>query len=306
MSRYFGIDVGGTAVKWAVVDEGYSVLQRGETPTSFSSADELVAALQALVEPHRSDIAGIGISAPGGFEEGDADGVVHRGGMLTYMDGCPLGRLMRDRFDLPVTVNNDGKCAALGEYAAGALRGTRVGVAIAIGTGIGGGIVIGGNVLQGAHGFAGEFSFLNNNTTEPLSLGAVFGATGGWQALGRRVCDEKGIEFDPEKVDGRTIFDWVAAGDEAAQRGLDAYALAFDNWLLNLQAVLDPDAFAIGGGISRRPELFEALNRQMAAARAGYVGPLSSAPVPQIRPAVLGNDANIYGAVHAVKELAAV
>lgn len=303
MRQYFGIDVGGTAVKWAVVDEDYAVRERGETPTSFSSADELVAALRGLVEPHRDDVAGVGISAPGGFEEGDQDGTVHRGGALPYMDGCPLGRLMRESLGLPVTVNNDGKCAALGEYAAGALRGTRVGVAIAIGTGIGGGIVIGGTVLQGAHGFAGEFSFLNNNTLSPADPREIFGSTGSWMALSRRVCEEKGIEFDPKAVDGRRVFDWVAAGDEAARRALDAYALEFDNWLLNLQAIVDPDAFAIGGGISRRPELFEALDRQMGAALANFRGPMAQIPVPVIRPAILGNDANIYGAVHAVKKL---
>lgn len=303
MRQYFGIDMGGTAVKWAVVGEDYAVRERGEIPTSFSSADELVTALRGLVEPHRDDVAGVGISAPGGFEEGDQDGTVHRGGALPYMDGCPLGRLMRESLGLPVTVNNDGKCAALGEYAAGALRGTRVGVAIAIGTGIGGGIVIGGTVLQGAHGFAGEFSFLNNNTLSPADPREIFGSTGSWMALSRRVCEEKGIEFDPKAVDGRRVFDWVAAGDEAARRALDAYALEFDNWLLNLQAIVDPDAFAIGGGISRRPELFEALDRQMGAALANFRGPMAQIPVPVIRPAALGNDANIYGAVHAVKKL---
>ena len=143
MKEYFGIDVGGTAVKWAVLGEDFSIRARGSVPTGFTTAEETVEALIGLVEPYRDRISAVGVSAPGGIYEGDLDGTIHRGGSLTYMDGCPLGKIMRERLGVPVAVNNDGKCCALGEYAAGALRGTRFGVVLAIGTGIGGGIVIG-------------------------------------------------------------------------------------------------------------------------------------------------------------------
>ena len=170
MKEYFGIDVGGTAVKWAVLGEDFSIRERGSLPTDFATADEAVEALTGLIEPYRDRVSAVGVSAPGGIYEDDADGTIHRGGALTYMDGCPLGKLLRERFDMPVAVNNDGKCCALGEYAAGALRGCRTGVVLAIGTGIGGGIVIDGRVLRGAHGFAGEFSFLRNDVTQPASV----------------------------------------------------------------------------------------------------------------------------------------
>ena len=74
------------------------------------------------MEPYRDRVSAVGVSAPGGIYEDDADGTIHRGGALTYMDGCPLGKLLRERFDMPVSVNNDGKCCALGEYAAGPRR----------------------------------------------------------------------------------------------------------------------------------------------------------------------------------------
>lgn len=120
MKEYFGIDVGGTAVKWAVLGEDFSIRERGSLPTDFATADEAVEALASLVEPYRDRVSAVGVSAPGGIYEDDADGTIHRGGALTYMDGCPLGKLLRERFDMPVSVNNDGKCCALGEYAAGA------------------------------------------------------------------------------------------------------------------------------------------------------------------------------------------
>ena len=91
MKEYFGIDVGGTAVKWAVLGEDFSIRERGSLPTDFATADEAVEALTGLVEPYRDRVSAVGVSAPGGIYEDDADGTIHRGGALTYMDGCPLG-----------------------------------------------------------------------------------------------------------------------------------------------------------------------------------------------------------------------
>lgn len=302
MKEYFGIDVGGTAVKWAVLGEDFSIRERGSLPTDFATADVAVEALTGLIEPYRDRVSAVGVSAPGGIYEDDADGTIHRGGALTYMDGCPLGKLLRERFDMPVAVNNDGKCCALGEYAAGALRGCRTGVVLAIGTGIGGGIVIDGRVLRGAHGFAGEFSFLRNDVRQPASGDRMFSSTGGWRALRDLVVAEKDLPADGT-VDGRRVFEWVEAGDEAAKRALDRYARTFDAMLVNLQAVLDPEVFVIAGGISCHPELIDALRDQMPAALAGYEGFLAGIPMPQVKVAELGNDANLYGAVQEAMRL---
>ena len=160
MQEFFGIDVGGTAVKWAVLGEDFSIRERGSLPTGFTTAEETVSALIGLVEPYHERVSAVGVSAPGGIYEGDVTGTIHRGGALTFMDGCPLGKLMREAVGVPVAVNNDGKCCALGEYAAGALRGTRFGVVLAIGTGIGGAYVENGRVMQGFHGAAGHMGHI--------------------------------------------------------------------------------------------------------------------------------------------------
>jgi len=112
MKEYFGIDVGGTAVKWAVLGEDFSIRERGSLPTDFATADEAVEALAGLVEPYRDRVSAVGASAPGGIYEDDADGTIHRGGALTYMDGCPLGKLLRERFDMPVASLSMAACFA--------------------------------------------------------------------------------------------------------------------------------------------------------------------------------------------------
>ena len=173
---------------------------------------------------------------------------------------------------------------------------------LAIGTGIGGGIVIDGKVLRGAHCFAGEFSFLRNDVTTAANMGNSFADSGGWRALRDAVVAEKGLPAD-SPVDGRRVFEWIANGDMAAQRALDRYARSFDGQLINLQAVLDPEVFVIAGGISCHPELVDALRAQMPLALASYKGILAGIPVPQIKAAELGNDANLYGAVQEAMRL---
>ncbi len=302
MKEYFGIDIGGTSVKWAILDEEFHILTRGSLPTAFESADELVEVLVDLVTPYLGRIEAVGVSAPGGIYEGDPDGTIHRGGALLYMDGCPLGRLLRERLGVPVAVNNDGKCCALGEYAAGALRGVRCGVVLAVGTGIGGGIVIDGRVLRGAHCFAGEFSFLRNDVRPGVDLdGGVFATTCGWMGLRDMVAAEKGIPAD-DSLDGHRIFEWIGNGDEAALRALSRYARSFDAVLLNLQCVVDPEVFVIAGGISGRHELIAALRAEMPAVLEAFK-PYGGLPEPQVKAAELGNDANLAGAVQEAMRL---
>ena len=302
MKNYFGIDIGGTAVKWAILNEEFHVVTRGSLPTAFETADELVAVLADLVRPHLSEVEAVGVSVPGGIYEDDPDGTIHRGGALLYMDGCPRGRRLREELGLPVAVNNDGKCCALGEYAAGALRGVRTGVVLAIGTGIGGGIVIDGHVLRGAHCFAGEFSFLRNDVRSASDLGLdLFSGACGWMGLRDMVAAEKGIKAD-DSLDGHRIFEWVEAGDPAALRALSRYARAFDATLLNLQCVIDPEVFVISGGISARPELLAAMRAEMPGVVEAYKA-FGGLPVPQVKAAELGNDANLAGAVQEAMRL---
>ncbi|OUO62188.1 sugar kinase [Collinsella sp. An271] len=295
MNRYMGIDAGGTKVKWAVVDENYRIEEQGSIPTSFAGADDVIDAFCAIVEPYRACVRGIGLSMPGVYREGDPDGVVGGGGALHCLDGYPLGRIMRERTGLATTIENDAMCAALGEYAAGALKGVSLGLMVVIGTGLGGAIVSDGRILRGAHNLAGTVCFVSNDVRQPVTFGSVYGDVTSWRALRDQVCAAKGIESTDE-IDGYKIFSWIEAGDEDARRGLDAYALVFDNMLMGLQSVIDPEVVVVGGGISARKELFEAFERMMDKA---HVLPII--PRPCIRPAQSGNDANLFGAVRTLR-----
>lgn len=305
MGAYLGVDIGGTSVKWALVDDDFEMLDRGDVPTAFSSSDEVIQAIADIASKHAGTINAVGVSAPGLIFEDDPDGTIYHGGALTYMHECPIGRVLCEKLGVPVAVRNDGKACAMGEYAVGALKGARVGVVLAIGTGIGGGVVVNGSVLHGTHCFAGEFSMMRNDITEPLTIPNTFSDLCGWMGLRRFVLEAKGLADDPSyaEVDGRAIFEWIDSGDADARRGLDAYAAVFAGRLFNMQCVLDPDVFAIAGGISCHDVLIEAIEEALAEQRKAYTGPLDAMPLPRVTRATLGNDANLYGAVQEARKL---
>lgn len=296
---YFAADAGGTLVKWAVLDEHYGIHGSGQFPTPYEGAEQLADRIgeEADLQAKRLGIErfrGIGLSVPGTVY-GDREGTVYGGGILRFLHGMPFGKMVEERCGAPAYVENDGKCCALGEYTAGALRGCRTGVVMALGTGVGGGIVIDGRVFKGSHCFAGEFSFLQLSPMAAGKMGNRFGAAGGWKSgLLKNVLEEKGLPADTE-MDGAEIFDLIEQGDQAAMAGLERYAadIAWQIW--NIQAVLDPEVIAIGGGISGRPVLIETIRR--AVERMAEENPLKQFPVPQVVRCAYGNGANLVGAV---------
>lgn len=302
MGSYLGIDIGGTAVKWALLTEEYWVLERGSFPTSsVSSAEEMVEGLLGAIQPYAGEFQAVGVSVPGTIYEDDPAGTVHKGGSLLYMDGCPLGQELSGQLGVPVAVENDGKGCALGEYAAGALKGAHSGVVLAVGTAIGGGIVLDGRVLRGFHSFAGEFSFLVNDADDPAS--GIFSGACGWRSLRTAILEAKGLEGDPayEDIDGRALFEWIDAGDKGALKGLEDYARPFAGAIINLQVTLDPELFVIAGGISGHESLLQAI-RNAVHERMDTLPP-GNVPEPRIERAKLGNDANLIGAVLKARRL---
>ena len=257
MQEFFGIDVGGTAVKWAVLGEDFSIRERGSLPTGFTTAEETVSALIGLVEPYRERVSAVGVSAPGGIYEGDVTGTIHRGGALTFMDGCPLGKLMREALGVPVAVNNDGKCCALGEYAAGALRGTRFGVVLAIGTGIGGGLVIDGKMVHGlVHPEAGHL-LLQRHPKDTYAGKCPYHAN----------CLE-GLASGPA-VEAR----WGRPAKELADREdvweMEAFYLA--EAVANYVLTYSPQKIVLWGGIMHQSQLFSMVRTKVQELLGGYI-----------------------------------
>lgn len=114
-------DVGGTEIKYSVMDEGLNRTDAGSVPTPQDTQEHFLDTLYALYAPHRDEVSGIAMALPGFVDT--HTGFVSNGGALLYNTGTQVGRLVRERCGCPVTLENDGKAAALAELQAGALQG---------------------------------------------------------------------------------------------------------------------------------------------------------------------------------------
>lgn len=148
--RAIGVDLGGTKILAGVVARDGSVVRRHERETPRDSQERVIAALEDAVEELLDEsVAAIGIGAPSPI---DAErGVVVRCPNLP-LENAPLRDHMREKFDLPVGLDNDANAAAIGEWRAGAGRGVDDLVMLTLGTGVGGGVISGGAPFRGRNG----------------------------------------------------------------------------------------------------------------------------------------------------------
>ena len=287
-NHLFAIDIGGTDIKYGVVTPENDVISAGRIPTPYETPEHLVNLLVQLASQYSEQVSGIAVSLPGS-PCGD-EGIVQRGGALKYMRGFPLGKALHEASGLPVTLENDGRCAALGEYCAGALQNTHCGVMLVIGTSLGGGILLNGKILDGFQNFSGRFSHLltKDSAGNLVRVGDLIGKDG----LRRAVVSACGLPQDTP-LTGYEIFDRINSGDPAARKGLDDFCRTIALLVSNLQVILDPDRIVLGGGISAQPSLLKSVQRQLSELSEGSPIPR---PVSNIVLSQLGNRANLIGA----------
>ena len=231
MKQYLLIDIGGTFIKYSLADEQARKISGGKVPTPLTNMDDLLAAIEGFAAPLQGQFVGCAISMPGRIDT--RNGIAHTGGMLSaFMWEQPFAAQVEARLGVPVTIANDGKCAAAAEGWTGALAGVENGLVLVLGTGIGGGIILNGKVLMGAHAAAGEVSGLVSNmaametetfemnkvetfSDAPLWAGAA-SATG----LIREYARQKKLSLQGPLPTGEEIFAAYNAGEPEAQKAL--------------------------------------------------------------------------------------
>lgn len=305
---YIGIDVGGTNLKAGLVDEAGTILAaeriplgtfRGPEPFAETLA-ELAKAVLRKGGAELDDISYVGMGIPGAVE----------GGNILYtcnipMRDVPLSDLFRRHLDLPVLLGNDADCAAVGEWACGAGRGTRDFVIITLGTGVGGGFILNGKLYAGG-GMVGEVGHMViRQGGAPCSCGR----RGCWEAYASAPAlirqTRAAMAAHPDSmlhdlaeenggVDGRTPFQAAERGDDAALEVCRKYVEDLAAGVTNLVNILQPEVLAVGGGVAGAPDalLMEPLRRIVEA----ECYPRHAGKLPRILRAELGNDAGILGA----------
>lgn len=284
------VDIGGTAIKYAVMTRTAEILSRGSLPTPQGSREALVEALVRLYDAAEG-CEGLAVSLPGIIDSDRGDVVM--GGALRYNDGFALQDALAERIRVPIHLENDAKCAALAEAAGGSLKDVPNGMVLLFGTMIGGGLILDHKLYRGSHFSAGEVSYLIPDGDALPHAENVWGNRCGVPRLCRLFEQEKGL---PEgSADGKEVFRAVNAGDPAAMACLRRYAGEIAVQIFNLQTLFDPDRFAIGGGISAQRVLIETLREELERLYAACPYPIRRA---EIVPCRFQNDANLYGALH--------
>jgi glucokinase len=247
-----GIDIGGTAIKGALVDaigrvRDHFLLITAEFPAPQPLVPALVDAIQTRLDGAR--LLGIGVGAPNGNVY---RGTIEQPPNLPWPGVTPLADWIMEAAGVPCVLTNDANAAALGEMLFGAAKRMKHFLFITLGTGVGSGIVVDGKLVVGHRGFAGE-------------IGHVIVEPGGRPCgCGRRGCLEQyasanGFEYTYQELsgtalEGEDVMARAAAGDAVAQEAIARTARVLGLALANSVAYTEPEAIFLFGGLASAGE----------------------------------------------------
>ncbi len=277
---YLVFDVGGTFIKFALMDKNGEIEETGKFPTQLDNtrgAELFVNSVFEIYAKHKDKkIEGIAMSLPGLIDV--RNGFVHNGGALQFLAGMPLGKLLSEKCDnIPVALENDGKCAALCESWKGNASNVKDAYVLVLGTGVGGGMIIDHHVHHGNSLIAGEISYTLHNmeraqveTITPIetigdvgrtvdTLPYIAGSCCSTLALRCKVAKYKGLSY--HDVAGEDIFKWASEGDAGVQNILEDWYFTIAKLCVNIYVIFNPEIILIGGGISAQPLVLEGICR---------------------------------------------
>ena len=303
--RYgFGIDVGGTTIKLAFLDENGTMKDKWEIPTRTEEGgrnvlpDIAASVKEYMAKENLSNeqIIGIGIGVPGPVSDaGIVNKCVNLGWGITDLHG-ELSVLT----GMHVKGGNDANVAALGECWKGGGQGAKDMVMATLGTGVGGGIVINGRVIAGYHGAGGEIGHITMDPTETEACGC------GKFGCAEQYCSATGVvrmakrylaSHDTPSVlregafECKDVFGAAANGDEAAKEILEQVYEILGRFLASIACVADPEVIVLGGGVSKAGQpLIDGATKYF------HKYAFHACRSTRITLATLGNDAGAYGA----------
>ncbi len=300
----FGIDIGGTSVKLGLFTQEGELLDNWEIPTrkedkgSFILQD-VAASVEGKIKEkslNKEDIVGIGIGVPGPVTE---DGTVVQCVNLGW-GTFNVANEMKALTGLETKVGNDANVAALGEMWQGGGKGYKNLIMVTLGTGVGGGVILDGNILTGSNGAAGEIGHITVSYDETESCNCTkhgcleqFASATGIVKEAKRILEkseEASALRNVPALSAKAIFDAAKEGDALALRSVDQLGRYLGIALSHVSAVVDPQAFVIGGGVSKAGDMLTEVIRKHYEQNV-----MLALKGKEFKLALLGNDAGIYG-----------
>ncbi|MFP7471569.1 ROK family protein [Niallia taxi] len=290
MEAYMVFDIGGTFIKYAVMDESARKLRSGKLATPKDGLDSFLQTIQRVAEENAADfeLQGIAVSSPGAVDI--KTGYIGGASAIPYIHGVNMTALIREKTRLRTVIENDANCAALAEGWLGAAKATDYYICIVIGTGIGGSIVLNQTILRGANLHGGEFGCMIMGAPAQEPLQGTWSLAASTNALVEEVKKRKQLEEGT--FDGEAVFRLAKEGDSIAKECIAEFYKRLAIGIYNLKYALDPEKILIGGGVSSRPEVIEGINRELQQLR----NDVSTLQI-EVEACQFGNDANLVGAL---------
>lgn len=255
--KNIGIDIGGTFIKAAVVQEDGTLSEPVKEPTPKSGA-ELPEFVCGMIEKilHEGgipleEIGSIGIGAPGICDS--KKGVIVNCPNIPFCENIPICEHVKERIGVKTYLDNDANCAALGEYMAQG-SGCDGFVFITLGTGVGGGIILNGKLLRGVNSAAGEIGHM---VIQQDGEECNCGRRGCWEryaSVSALVRQAKAAGMTGE-VSGRSVFEEREKGSKTACAVVDRWLRYVAEGICDTVNIFQPDIIVIGGGISREGDI---------------------------------------------------
>jgi glucokinase len=300
----FGIDIGGTTVKLGLFTSEGTLLTKWEIPTRKENAGgyilgDVAKSIQDKMEEmslDKNQIVGIGMGVPGPVTE---DGTIIKGVNLGW-GIFNVAKTMKDLTGFDTKVGNDANVAALGEMWQGGGKGYKNLVMVTLGTGVGGGVILNSEILTGSNGAAGELGHIKVNYEERDTCGCgktgcleQYASASGIVKEAKRLLDksmESSVLRNENELTAKAIFDAAKEGDTLAVSLVEQLGWYLGIALSHVGAVIDPEVFVIGGGVSGAGTVLTEVIKKY------YEENVMLALKNKVFAlAKLGNDAGIYG-----------
>ncbi|MBC2855565.1 ROK family protein [Cetobacterium sp. 2A] len=288
------IDIGGTSIKYGVVNENGEILKTDSEDTDAEKGvEQLLEKIYFIVEKYlfNDKIKGIAVSATGQIDAMKGK-VVGGTELIPGWIGTNLVDILQKKYSLPVVLENDVNCAALGEFWLGAAKNSDNFICLTVGTGIGGGIVLNGELFRGEGFVAGEFGHIQ---IEKGGKNCGCGKKGCYQQYASTTALLELIkEKTGETLNGKEFFSNVTSIGGIYESILEKWCDYLTDGLSTLVYIFNPRLIVIGGGISIQRDLLETYINRSLKEKIGK----NYNEILKIKMADRGNDAGLLGATY--------
>lgn len=291
IDKYIALDVGGSAIKYGLLNKYGEILEKGNIVTDNEDIDKFIFDIKSIVEKYikSENIKGLACSFPGAVNQ--KTGFIEGVSAVPCIHNVNMKKLLSEATALEISMENDANCSALAEGWIGAAKDVDNFISIVLGTGIGGAVVIDKKILRGKNLHGGEFGFIQvTDEKGENGLGNVWSRVASTGALIRRVANRKNI--DVSDLTGQLVFE-MEKDDEEVKEEFAEWFKVLAKGIYNIQYILDPEKILIGGGISARKDFIDRLNQYLE-----LMKNKESTLDIKVEKCEFDNDANLIGALY--------